>query len=125
MGDEILVSLAALCEKEQIILAKVSGLGAVSKATIGVLNTQTHKYFSRTYEGMYEIASLVGDITTKDGKPFFHLHITIGNTETEKCHSGHMNEAVISATGEIFVDVLDGEVGREFSPAVGLNILKF
>ena len=124
-GDEVLSSLSALCEKEHIRLAKVSGLGAISKATIGLLNTETHNYFSRTYEGMYEIATLTGNITTKEEKAYFHLHITIGNTEAEQCHSGHLNEAVISVTGEIFVDIVDGEVGREFSPAVSLNIFKF
>lgn len=125
MGDEILSALSVLSTKESIRLAKVSGIGAVSEATIGVLNTDTHEYFSRTYTGRYEIASLMGNITAKDGKPYFHIHINIGNTETEECHSGHLNEAVISATGELIIELIEGDIGREFSPLVGLNILKF
>jgi Predicted DNA-binding protein with PD1-like DNA-binding motif len=125
MGDEILSSLYSICSKESIRLAKVSGIGAVSKATIGVFNTDTHEYYSKTYLGRYEIASLIGNITAKDGKPYFHIHVSIGNTETEECHSGHLNEGVISVTGEIIIDIIDGRIGREFSTSAGLNILKF
>ncbi len=125
MGDEILSALSSISEKENIRLAKVSGIGAVSKATIGVFNTYTHDYFSRTFTGPHEIASLLGNIADKDGKPYLHIHICIGNAETNVCHSGHLNEAVISATGEIIIELLEGSVGREFSPSAGLNILKF
>ncbi len=125
MGDEVLSVLLSISAKENIRLAKVSGIGAVSKATIGVFNTGTREYYSRTYAGCYEIASLMGNITAKDGNPYFHVHITIGNTETEECHSGHLNEAVISATGEIIIELMEGGIGREYSPSVGLNVMKF
>lgn len=124
-GEEILASLSKLSVIENISLAKVSGLGALSEAIIGLLNTVTHKYVSKTFEGMYEIASLNGSITSKDGEPYIHIHIVIGNSETQEFHCGHLSEAVVSATGEIFVEILDGEVGREFNPMIGMNIINF
>lgn len=38
---------------------------------------------------------------------------------------GHLNAAVVSATCELVIDVIDGEVGREFSDEIGLNLFKF
>ena len=42
-----------------------------------------------------------------------------------ECHAGHLNAAVVSATCELVIDVIDGEVGREFSDEIGLNLFKF
>ena len=37
----------------------------------------------------------------------------------------HLNRAIISATAEIQIQVIDGEIGREFSDEIGLNLFKF
>lgn len=124
-GDEIISSLKLLCEQEKISLAHVSGLGATKKAEIGAFDMDTKEYFSKTYEGLYEIASLEGNITTKENKPYLHLHMTIGNEKKGECHSGHLNEAVIGVTAEIFVNRLNASVDRVFNEEVGANIIKF
>ena len=67
----------------------------------------------------------VGNVTRKDGAPYLHLHITIGNPVTGEVHAGHLSSATISATLELFLQVWDGQVGRKFSDAVGLNLLEF
>ena len=123
-GDEVVTSLTKLCEKEDIRLGSVSGLGAIHEATIGIFDTEKKQYHSRDYAGMYEIASLVGNLTRMEGKPYLHLHITIGNVVTGECHCGHLSRAVISATGEIIVHVIEGEVTRNLGP-VGLNLFQF
>ena len=38
---------------------------------------------------------------------------------------GHLNRAVVSATCEMVVDVLDGTVDRRYDPVTGLNLFKF
>lgn len=124
-GDEILESLAALAEKEGLSLAAVSGLGAAGEVTLGIFQPGEKQYYSQTFAGAYEISSLTGNITRMEGKPYLHLHITIGNPVTGECHAGHLSRAVISATAEIFITVLDGEAGRKFSNEVGLNLLEF
>ena len=52
-------------------------------------------------------------------------HITIGNIVQYECYSGHLNKGVIGATAELFVNIIDGKIDREFSPEVGLNIIRF
>lgn len=123
-GEEILSSLAALAEKEDIALGCVSGLGAVDRFTAGVFFPQEKVYRKNDFHGNFEITSLTGTITRMDGKPYLHLHMSAGN-EYGKVMGGHLNEAHVSATCEIVVRVVEGSVGRAFSDEIGLNLFEF
>lgn len=124
-GEEVVEQLTALVEKEGVQLATVSALGAANDVTIGIFDTAEKKYYSRRYQGDYEISALCGNVSRKDGEPYLHLHITIGNPVTGQVHAGHLSCATISATLELFLQVWDGQVGRKFSDTVGLNLLDF
>ena len=123
--EEICESITAAARAENIALAEISGIGAVDSFTVGVYNTVTKEYRSNTLNGAYEIVSLSGTLTRKDGEPYLHLHAVIGNPAKGECHAGHLNAAVISATCELVIDVIDGEAGRAFSDEVGLNLYEF
>lgn len=124
-GEEILASLRKLCEDEGIGLASVTGIGAVGNAQLGVFDTEKKQYYSREYKGLYEIASLMGTITNKDGAPYLHLHMVIGNPHAGECFGGHLSRAVISATGELVVTEIPGSVGRREDERIGLNLFRF
>ena len=124
-GEEIVASLTRLVEQENVQLGTVSALGAAGDVTIGIFNTKEKQYYSQRYQGDYEISALVGNVTRKEGEPYLHLHITIGNPVTGEVHAGHLSSAVISATLELFLQVWDGQVGRKFSDQVGLNLFEF
>ena len=120
-GEDIAQSLLNLAKSENIKLASVNGLGAVSYGEIGLYKLDEKKYYSNTYEGDFEIASLHGNLSTMDGEEYVHLHIIIADGD-QRCFGGHLNKAIISATGEIFVDVIDGQVDR-FKGDNGINLL--
>lgn len=133
-GEELCAMLLELAEKEDIRMAGVTGIGASGDVTLGVFNPRIKEYKSVRYEGDYEIASVTGNLSRRDGKPYLHLHAVIGDpTRKFEWHhnpsgvtySGHLNAAVISATCELVIDVIDGEVGRKFSDDIGLNLYEF
>ena len=124
-GEEIVERLTFLVDLEGIQLGSVSALGAANDVTIGIFSTVEKKYSSRRYQGDFEISALVGNVSRKDGAPYLHLHITIGDPVTGQVHAGHLSSAVISATLELFLQVWDGQVGRRFSEDVGLNLFDF
>lgn len=124
-GDEVLDCLTELCRREEIQLADVSGIGAAGDVTVGIFDTREKVYTTRRCQGDFEIAHLTGNITRQDGKPYLHIHITICNPVTGEFAAGHLSQAVISATAEIFVRRWSGQAGRKFSDSVGLNLLEF
>ena len=124
-GEEIVASLTRLVEQEQVQLGSVTAIGAATDVTIGIFSTQEKQYHARRYQGDYEISALVGNVTRKEGEPYLHLHITIGNPVTGEVYAGHLTSATISATLELFLQVWDGQVGRKFSDQVGLNLFQF
>mgnify|MGYP001031837350 CR=1 FL=1 len=124
-GEEVVACVTQLVDRENVRLGSVSALGAANDVTIGMFNTSEKKYYSRRYQGEYEISALVGNVTRQEGKPYLHLHITIGNPVTGEVHAGHLSSCTISATLELFLQVWEGELGRKFSDTVGLNLLDF
>ena len=123
-GEEIVASLREFCEKAGVTLGSIVGIGATDKATIGLFDVEKKEYFSKELTGNHEIAALVGNITTKDGEVYLHLHVTLGDRD-HKASAGHLNSAVVSATFEAVVHAADGTVGRREDGNLGLNLLDF
>ncbi|HOI77721.1 MAG TPA: DNA-binding protein [Methanofastidiosum sp.] len=123
-GEEIVDTLKKFCVDNKIRLGTITGLGATNKVTIGLFETQSKKYFSKELIGNHEIAPLYGNITTMNGEIYLHLHVNLGNEE-HKSFAGHLNSAFVSATVEVIIDSIEGEVERNFSDEIGLNLLKF
>ena len=123
-GEEVIECLKKLCKEEDIKLAEITGLGASNLVEIGIFNPGTKEYNTKTFEGMFEITSLVGNVTRKDGEVYLHIHINFGD-ENGIVRGGHLVRTKISATSEIIVRRIDGEVGRKLSDEIGLNLLDF
>ncbi|MFW6231133.1 MAG: PPC domain-containing DNA-binding protein [Nanoarchaeota archaeon] len=123
-GDEIVESLTRFSKDVNIRLATVQGIGATDDATIGRYDTTGKQYYKKELKGDMEIAPLLGNITTMDGEQYLHLHINLGDKENN-AWAGHLNKAVVSATFECFISVIEGQVDREKDDEIGLNLMKF
>lgn len=123
-GEEIVSTLAAFCEKEGVALASVEAIGAVDHAVVGLYDVGEKVYHKRIFDEPMEIASLLGTVTRKDGKPYLHLHAALCD-EHMQTHGGHVNELRISATCEMVLRLLPGQVGRRQDDATGLNLFAF
>ncbi len=123
-GEEIVEQVKAVCEAEGVKLAEVSALGAINKFEIGVFKTDTKQYKANYFEGVYEITSLWGTVTSKDGEFYSHLHMSAGD-EGGKVVGGHLTKAWVSATCEMVISRMEGVVERTFNDDVGLNLFDF
>ena len=114
-GGEVMQALTELAERENIRAAKIEGLGAADYLSVGLYDV----------EKPLEITSLIGSMTRMDKKPYLHVHINAADADN-RAIGGHLNAVRISGTAELFVTVLDGEIGRKKDPAgTGLNIFDF
>ncbi|WP_333870400.1 PPC domain-containing DNA-binding protein [Desulforamulus putei] len=123
-GEEILTCLKILCKENGIRLGAVSGIGAVNKAVVGLFETATKTYHPKEFIGDMEISALVGNISEMNGEVYLHLHVTLTDP-SYNAFGGHLTSAVVSATSEIVIDVIDGHLDRAFSEEIGLNLFKF
>ena len=123
-GEEVIESIKNICEKEDIKLGSISGLGASNHVVVGLFKVDEKKYYSNTFEEDFEITNLTGNISRMNGEVYLHIHGTFANVEG-KCIGGHLNKAIISATSEIIINKINGEVGRKFSEEIGLNLIEF
>ena len=123
-GEEILASVKDIALQENIQLADVSALGATGDFTVGVFNVEEKQYHANTFRGNFEIVSLTGTINTMEGAFYSHLDMSDGN-EQGQVFGGHLNRAVVSATCEMVIRIIDGAVDRRFSEDIGLNLFQF
>ena len=123
-GEEIVETLKTICEKEDITLAYVNAIGAVGDVTVGVFKTAEKQYYSNSFKGDFEIVSLSGTVTQMNKEHYSHLHMSVGNEKGE-VFGGHLNKAVVSATCEMVINIVNGKVSRRFSDEIGLNLFDF
>lgn len=123
-GEEILEIIKEIALKENIKLANITALGATNDFTVGVFKTEEKKYYSNEFRGDFEIVSLTGTINTMNGEFYTHIHMSAGNDKGE-VFGGHLNRAIVSATCEMVINIIDGVVDRDFNDEIGLNLFKF
>ena len=123
-GEEIVETLGKFCEEENIKLGTVSALGAAAKVKVGLFNVPKKEYISKEFDGMFEITSLSGTISTMDEKTYLHLHINFSDADCN-VYGGHLNYCYCGATCEMVVDKIDGKIDRKFSEELGLNLFEF
>ena len=107
-GEEILEQVKIIALTENIQLASVQALGAVGKFTVGVFRTEQKIYQSNEFQGDFEIVSLVGTINTMNHEFYCHLHMS-----------------AVSATCEMVISIVNGDVDRCYSDEIGLNLFDF
>ena len=123
-GDELVSCIKAVCKKEKVVSAFVSGIGAARKAELAHYDTKERKYNVKKFEGMLEIVSLNGNVATLDGEPATHLHICISRHDYSTL-SGHLMSAEIYPTCEIFLLPYEAGITRKHDEKTGLNLQHF
>jgi hypothetical protein len=99
-GDDVLDQLNHIVRANEIIAASFTALGAVEKASVGFF-VENGRYSTVSYDGPLEVLSCVGNVSSKEGKPFVHAHIAIADKEGN-AYGGHlMPGCIVSATFEV------------------------
>ncbi|MBW2988089.1 DNA-binding protein [Candidatus Woesearchaeota archaeon] len=122
-GEELIAKLKEFCIQHNLRLGLIIGLGAAHRVVLANYNPSTKHYSEQKFEGSFEIAMLNGNISEMNGEPYLHIHATIADPSF-KTYSGHLKEAVISATCEITIIPIQGKLERYYEPKLGLNLYK-
>lgn len=123
-GEEIVKALNLFCEERKIKSGNITGLGAINKVTLRFFNPETQKYIDKTFQEQMEISNLTGNISTMNGKPYLHVHITVGSADYSS-RAGHLLSAVLNGAGEFVVEDFNEDIERTYNPTLGLNCYDF
>ena len=120
-GDNINKTFESFAEVKGVGCAWLNGIGALENPEIGYYSLEDKSYHRKTFKGEYELTSLIGNITLKEGKPFPHTHITFSDTEF-RVFGGHLFNANITAAGEFIMQFGSDEINREMNTKIGLPL---
>jgi hypothetical protein len=120
-GDNINKTFESFAEVKGVGCAWLNGIGALENPEIGYYSLEDKSYYRKTFKGEYELTSLIGNITLKEGKPFSHTHITFSDTEF-RVFGGHLFNANITAAGEFIMQFGSDEINREMNAEIGLPL---
>ena len=123
-GEDVLASIRAVCNAERVRLAEISALGAADYAEVGVYHLAEKRFLPRTLEGEMEICALTGSVTRRGTELYLHLHGSLADADGN-VYGGHVNEIRVSATAEIFIRLLPGEVNRRLEGESGIFLMDF
>lgn len=122
VGEDINQALLELAAKENIALARVSGIGATDDFTVGVFDLEKQDYEHFRFTGNHEITALAGNISTMNGEAYVHLHINCAG-KSGAIVGGHLLKSRISLTAEIIIDIIDGSADRFRDAELKINLL--
>lgn len=124
-GESLIPTIVDFCTEEQIQGGIFRGVGAVERVKIGYYDLPKKEYVFREEPGVFEVASMNGNIALVDGKPFLHAHAVLSRCdETMECIGAHIKEAFVAVTLEVFVTPLKSPLTREHDESIGLKLLK-
>lgn len=121
-GGDLLNTLTEFVTEKHIKKGQVQVIGAAKRAVVGFYSQNKGKYDVFKFDKHMEILSLIGNISLKDGKPFIHAHLTLGDEEG-KSFGGHLMEGTIVFAGEFIIREFEGnELERAYDEETGLTL---
>ncbi len=119
--SEVITFLNDVANKHRIATATFTLIGALKWAKLGFYDQNKHVYLENLLSTPQEIATCVGNISTKEGKPFVHAHAVLadrnGNTK-----GGHLLEGKVFAAEVHLFELIGEKIVRENDAITGLSL---
>ncbi|WP_347217303.1 PPC domain-containing DNA-binding protein [Chryseobacterium sp.] len=123
-NSNIVETLTDFIKNQNIQAGEVSGIGAVSEATLRFFNFETKNYADKTFQEQMEVTNISGNVSVIEGNPVLHLHITLGRADYTAL-AGHLLEATIHGAGEFIFYPLNTRVVKIKDQETGINLYDF
>ena len=119
--SDLVQFITKLAEDRGITAAEFTAIGALKRAKLGFYDQEKHGYHEIIVDSPHEIASCIGNISVKNGKPFVHAHAVLAG-EDGPTKAGHLIEGVVFAA-EVHLRELEGtKLERKHEEETGLSL---
>jgi uncharacterized protein len=103
--EGLIDSLTTLSDALNIRSAAItSGVGMLMSVQLGFFDTAQDDYKITRLDGIFDVNSILGNITRRDNLPVPHVHVVF-NDQSHSTYSGHVIEAQCHITMEIFLSI--------------------
>ena len=121
-GERVLETLMTYLQQHAIHAARFTAIGGLREVELKYFNTGRKEYEQRTLREQLEVISLVGNVSLRQGQPFIHAHVVVGDG-AYRAHAGHLGEGIVEPTLELFLTPIAGPLTREHDERTGLDLL--
>jgi len=121
-GDEAYSGLLDFAEKYHVTSGHFTAIGALSSVVLAWFDPQKKMYLENPIHEQVEVASMIGDFALYQGKPTVHTHMVVGRRDGT-ANAGHVIEAIVSPTLEVFVTVDPSPLQKKYDPATDLTLI--
>ena len=122
-GDEAYSGLLDFAEKYRVTSGHFTAIGALSSVVLGWFDPQNKTYRENRINEQVEVAAMIGDFALYEGKPALHTHIVVGRRDGT-AEGGHVIEAIVSPTLEVFVTVDPVPLQKKYDPSTDLTLIE-
>lgn len=122
-NEEVVSGMITFSNEQAITAASFTAIGACKELHIAYYNLDKKTYEDHVFQEDLEITGIIGNIGRMDHTIVIHAHGTFGRKDMSII-GGHIKKLVVSATCEIVIILLEGEIIREYDEDTGLNLIK-
>lgn len=121
-GADLYESLTKIVQTEDITQGRITAIGATTHAVVAYFDQKVKKYINMEFPSGMEILSCSGNVSLRDGKPFVHIHVLLGDRKG-KVFGGHVMPGTKVFACELFIDEFEGEaLHRAYDEETGLYL---
>ena len=121
-GTDLLGGIRGAAEEASVESGSFVGLGAVEAPRLAWFDRYEQRYRETTFEGLWEIASLTGNVTRYENAPRVHAHMVVSDRSC-RTRGGHVVGGVVGVTCEIVLTPFDAPVERRLDDALHLPLI--
>ena len=121
-GEEVVESLRQFAGVQRIGFAALQAIGTFERVTLGYYDGKAKAYRNEEWEEPVEVLTMSGNITKgEDGDPMVHAHVIVGRSDYTTL-GGHVVEATVGPTLEVFIETAPTTIRRSHDPGTGLEL---
>jgi len=123
-GDDVIEGLLRFARERGIVGAHFHAIGAFRSAILAYWGAERKEYEQIRVREQVEVLSMVGNIGRTDaGERKVHAHVTVGLRGGDS-RGGHLLEAIVHPTLEVFITELGTPIQRVKDEATGLDLIE-
>jgi predicted DNA-binding protein with PD1-like motif len=125
-GDRLMDSITRFAADNGLAASEFTAIGAFASAQLACFDPGERGYVDIPVDEQVELASLNGRITRPEGgegDPHLHVHCVVSRPDGSTI-GGHLLEAEVRPTAEVFITDSATELNRSTDPGSGLPVLR-